>query len=51
MTRYIRLTLALLCLTGILAGCADVAHWQSRTLFGVDCRPEKLHNGQCVATR
>lgn len=34
-----------------LAGCADAAHWHSRTVFGLDCRPEKLHNGQCVATR
>jgi hypothetical protein len=38
----------LLLLNLALSGCMDVAHWQTRTFYGVDCRPEKLQNGNCV---
>jgi hypothetical protein len=41
----------LLLLLVSLVGCGDLAHWHSRAVFGLDCRPEKLQNGQCVATR
>jgi hypothetical protein len=43
----------LLCLFALLTltSCADVSHLHSKYLFGLDCRPEKLQNGQCVATR
>ena len=32
----------------LLSSCMDVAQWQLRTFYGLDCRPEKLQNGQCV---
>lgn len=31
-----------------LSGCMDVAQWQLRTFYGVDCRPEHLTpDGTC----
>jgi hypothetical protein len=42
--------LSVLLLGGMLSGCGDIAHWQTRTFYGIDCRPEKLHNGSCVPT-
>jgi hypothetical protein len=32
----------------LLSGCMDVAQWQLRTFYGLDCRPEKLQDGKCV---
>jgi len=37
-------------LLSMLSGCGDMAHRYTRTVWGVDCRPEKLKNGQCVGT-
>jgi len=34
-----------------LSGCMDVAQWQLRTFYGVDCREEKLVNGRCVPVK
>jgi hypothetical protein len=51
MKRRLYAALILVWMAGLLTGCADVVHWHSRTLFGVDCRPEKLQDGQCVAAR
>ena len=39
-----------LLLISSLSGCADMAHRYTRTVWGVDCRQDKLQNGQCVAT-
>jgi hypothetical protein len=47
---YRRLVVLILLAISVM-GCGDIAHWHSRTVFGLDCRPEKLQNGQCVATR
>jgi len=39
----------LLVLGGLLLhGCMDIAQWQLRTFYGLDCRPEKLQDGTCV---
>ena len=35
----------------LLSGCMDVAQWQLRTFYGIDCRPEKLQHGQCVPVK
>jgi hypothetical protein len=35
----------------LLSGCMDVAQWQLRTFYGIDCRQEKLVNGQCVPVK
>ena len=35
----------------LLSGCMDIAQWQLRTFYGLDCRPEKLQNGQCVPVK
>jgi hypothetical protein len=35
----------------LLAGCADLAYWNAKTFYGIDCRPEKLQNGQCVPVK
>ena len=40
------LVLSLLC-----SGCYDIATWQARTFYGLDCRSEALHNGQCVPVK
>ena len=48
---YSLLLLVLLGLVCVLSGCMDVAQWQLRTFYGVDCRPEKLVNGQCVPVK
>jgi hypothetical protein len=32
----------------LISGCADAAYWHQRTFYGIDCRPEKLTNGQCT---
>jgi hypothetical protein len=40
------LALSLLC-----SGCKDVAQWQARTFYGIDCREEKLVNGRCVPVK
>ncbi len=34
-----------------LSGCMDVAQWQLRTFYGLDCRQEKLVNGRCVPVK
>jgi hypothetical protein len=47
-----RFLATLLVLGGLLLhGCMDIAQWQLRTFYGLDCRPEKLHNGQCVPVK
>ena len=43
----ILMLLASLC----LSGCMDVAQWQARTFYGIDCREEKLVNGRCVPVK
>src|SRR2546428_13645085 len=35
----------------LVSGCADVAYWQLREFYGLDCRPEALHNGNCVPVK
>src|SRR5262249_49170340 len=30
------------------SGCYDVALWQARTFYGLECREDKLVNGRCV---
>jgi hypothetical protein len=39
------------CLWLALSGCMDVAQWQLRTFYGVDCREDKLVNGRCVPVK
>jgi hypothetical protein len=34
-----------------LSGCGDIAHWNTRTFYGIDCRPEKRQNGNCVPVK
>lgn len=35
-----------------LIGCGEATHLYQRTLFGIDCRPDKLQaNGQCAVSR
>jgi hypothetical protein len=48
---YSLLILALLGLAAILNGCMDVAQWQLRTFYGLDCRTEKLVDGKCVPVK
>jgi len=43
--------LALLHLGFALGGCADLAYWNAKTFYGIDCRPEKLQNGHCVPAK
>jgi hypothetical protein len=43
--------LALLTCGLVLSGCMDVAQWQLRTFYGLDCRTEKLVDGKCVPTK
>ena len=35
----------------LLNGCMDVAQWQLRTFYGLDCRTEKLVDGKCVPVK
>ena len=36
----------------LLSGCMDVAQWQLRTFYGLDCRPGKLTpDGRCVPVK
>jgi hypothetical protein len=35
----------------LLSGCMDVAQWQLRTFYGLDCRTEKLLDGKCVPVK
>lgn len=48
-TRLLFLSLALF-LSG-WTGCADMAYWQQRNFYGIECRPEYLKNGQCVPVK
>lgn len=41
----------LMLLAAMLGGCADISHKYQRSVWGIDCRQEKLVNGQCVAAR
>jgi hypothetical protein len=34
-----------------LTACMDVAQWQLRTFYGLDCRQEKLVDGKCVPVK
>jgi hypothetical protein len=36
-----------------LSGCMDVAQWQLRTFYGLDCRQEVLdrNQGKCVPVK
>ena len=43
--------IGILVLTLFLSGCSDLAYWNQRTFSGIECRPEKLHNGQCVPVK
>lgn len=43
--------LLLLVILLALTSCTDVVYAPSRLLANTDCRPEKLHNGQCVPAR
>ena len=42
---------ALLGLALSLSGCSDLAYWNAKTFYGIDCRPEKLQNGHCVPVK
>ena len=47
-----RFLATLLVLGGLLlSGCMDVAQWQLRTFYGLDCRTEKLVDGKCVPVK
>jgi hypothetical protein len=35
----------------LLTGCADLAYWNAKTFYGIDCRPEKLQHGHCVPVK
>ena len=35
----------------LLTGCADLAYWNAKTFYGIDCRPAQLQNGQCVPVK
>ena len=35
----------------LLSGCYDIATWQARTFYGLECRSDKLVNGQCVPVK
>jgi len=45
------LLLVLLGLAWVLSGCMDIAQWQLRTFYGLDCRTEKLVDGKCVPVK
>jgi hypothetical protein len=49
--RHARLWTFTLVLSLCLSGCMDVAQWQLRTFYGLDCRPEKLVDGKCVPVK
>jgi hypothetical protein len=34
-----------------VTSCAETAYLEQRLLWGIDCRPEKLVNGHCVAAK
>jgi hypothetical protein len=51
MQRLITQILSLALLLACLSGCSDAAYWQLRTFYGIDCRPEKLTNGQCTPVK
>ena len=29
----------------LLTGCIDLAYWNAKAFYGIDCRPEKLQHG------
>jgi hypothetical protein len=35
----------------LMSSCMDVAQWQLRTFYGLDCRTEKLVDGKCVPVK
>jgi hypothetical protein len=36
----------------LLSGCMDIAQWQLRTFYGLDCRPETLTpDGRCTPVK
>ena len=35
----------------VLTGCAEPSYWFARTFYGVECHPDKLHNGNCVPVK
>jgi hypothetical protein len=45
------LGIVMLALSLCLSGCMDVAQWQLRTFYGLDCRTEKLVDGTCVPVK
>ena len=45
------LGIVMLALSLCLSGCMDVAQWQLRTFYGLDCRTEKLVDGKCVPVK
>jgi hypothetical protein len=45
------LMMTLLGLWVVLWGCYDIATWQARTFYGLDCRSDQLKNGQCVPVK
>ncbi|HEY5864014.1 MAG TPA: hypothetical protein VI542_00455 [Candidatus Tectomicrobia bacterium] len=38
----------LLVLVLVLGGCSDMAMHGNRLIYGIDCRPEAMRNGQCA---
>ena len=44
----IMVLLGLLFLIVLLTGCGDIAHQYQRTVWGIDCRQDKLIHGQCA---
>jgi len=45
-----RILVVVVILSGLFTGCADSAYWWQRTMMQIDCRPDKLTNGQCTST-
>jgi hypothetical protein len=48
---YAVVGIVILALSVCLSGCMDVAQWQLRTFYGLDCRTEKLVAGKCVPVK
>jgi len=35
----------------VMSGCAESAYWYQRSVWGIDCRQDKLTNGQCTPVK
>lgn len=34
-----------------VSSCYDIANWQTKTFYGLDCSRDKLQNGHCVPVK